>query len=326
MKEFIDAVPERLRSGMRLVAQPSWIDPMLATLTDKRFSDKDWIFEKKLDGVRALAFRTNNNIALLSRNKLSFNNAYPAIVDHLKKQPSSSFIIDGEIVALEKGVSSFSKLQQRGRQTIPVYYFVFDLLYWNGYDIRQLPLIERKKLLKKAIVFDQRIRFTNHRVAEGEAYYEEACKAHWEGVIAKRAASRYGSGRSSDWLKFKCSQQQEFVIVGYTDPQGARTGLGAVLVGFYLNNELLYAGKVGTGFTTATLLMLQQLLSKLERPTPIVKGTGLPRKNVHWVEPKLVAQVSFSEWTSDSKLRHPTFLGLREDKNPREVEREKGTV
>jgi bifunctional non-homologous end joining protein LigD len=305
--------------------QPSWVDPMLATLTEERFSDKNWIFEKKYDGVRALAFRKGNTIRLLSRNKLPFDKAYPDIVKSLLKQPSSNFIIDGEIAAMEKGLSSFSKLQQRTQRRMSIYYFVFDLLYWDGYDVRQVPLIERKKMLRKALNYDSRIRFTNHRVGEGEAYFEEACRKNWEGIIAKRADGLYVSGRSRDWLKFKCTLQQEFVIVGYTDPQGAREGFGALLVGFYSNTELIYAGKVGTGFTTQTLQMLNKTLSLIETPTPLVKGIGLPKKNVHWVKPKLVAQIAFMEWTPDNKLRHPSFLGLREDKHPREVIREKAS-
>jgi bifunctional non-homologous end joining protein LigD len=294
---------------------------MLATLTEERFSDQYWIFEKKLDGVRALAFKKGNNIRLLSRNKLSFDHSYPEIVEHLMKT-SGNFIIDGEIVALEKGVSSFSKLQQRMKSTMAVYYFVFDLVYWDQFDLRELPLLQRKKMLQENIIFDQRIRFTKHIVGKGEAYYEQACREKWEGIIAKRGDGFYVSGRSRDWLKFKCSLEQEFVIVGYTDPQGARIGLGALLVGFYESNELIYAGKVGTGFTSQTLRVLQKKLSPSKRPTSAAKGTGLPRKNVHWVEPKLVAQVAFSEWTSDNKLRHPRYLGLREDKRPREVVRE----
>jgi DNA ligase D-like protein (predicted ligase) len=307
---------------MKRTPQPTWFQPMLATLTEERFSDRNWIFEKKYDGVRALAFKKGNNIELLSRNKLPFNNSYPEVVQHLMKT-SGNFIIDGEIVALEKGISSFSKLQQRMKSSMAVYYFVFDLIYWDQFDLRDLPLIERKKMLQKNITFDQRIRFTNHKVGEGEKYYEQACRENWEGIIAKRADSLYVPGRSTDWLKFKCSLEQEFVIVGYTDPQGARIGLGALLVGFYEKNELIYAGKVGTGFTYQTLRTLHKKLSALERSTSPAKGIGLPRKDVHWVEPKLVAQIAFSEWTSDNKLRHPRYLGLREDKKPREVIREK---
>jgi DNA ligase D-like protein (predicted ligase) len=302
--------------------QPTWIQPMLATLTEERFSDPNWIFEKKLDGVRALSFKKKNDIQILSRNQLSFNKAYPEIVEHLKRQPLENFIIDGEIVAFEKDVTSFAKLQQRMQTHITVYYFVFDLIYVEGYDIRQIPLLERKILLKQALNFNSRIHYVNHRIRQGEAYYERACREGWEGVIAKRSESLYVSGRSREWLKFKCSMQQEFVIVGYTDPEGARVGFGALLVGYYKGDQLLYAGKVGTGYNTQTLLRLARQLSSIERKTPAVKGIGLPRKNVHWVEPKLVAQVAFSEWTEDNKLRHPRFLGLRVDKHPREVVKE----
>jgi DNA ligase D-like protein (predicted ligase) len=331
MESILKSLPRNLQKISVKKAQPDWINPMLATLTERRFSDKDWIFEKKLDGVRAIAYRNNNEIRLLSRNKLSFNTSYANVVERLRSQTSRSFIIDGEIVALEKGESSFSKLQQRmklrgSNRPMAIYYFVFDLLYLDGYDLQELPLIERKKILRKAIDFDQRIRFTPHRVAEGEAYYEEACRLGWEGLIAKRAESVYVSGRSPEWLKFKCSKQQEFVIVGYTDPQGARTGFGALLVGFYSGSNLMYAGKVGTGFNTETLRTLTKKLKSIEVSTPIVKGKGLPRKNAHWVKPELVAQIAFTEWTSDNKLRHPRFLGLRQDKSPREVIQEKATV
>ena len=154
----------------------------------ERFSDKNWIFEKKLDGVRALTFKKGNNIQIFSRNKLSFNNSYPEIVEHLMKT-SGNFIIDGEIVALEKGISSFSKLQQRMKSSMAVYYFIFDLIYWDQFDVRELTLIQRKKMLQDNITFDQRIRFTNHKVGEGEKYYEQACREKWEGIIAKRAES-----------------------------------------------------------------------------------------------------------------------------------------
>jgi bifunctional non-homologous end joining protein LigD len=303
-------------------SQPAWIDPMLATLTEERFSDKNWIFEKKLDGVRGLAFCRGKDVRIFSRNQLSFNDSYPKIVEHLQQQPVVSCILDGEIVAFEKGLSSFSRLQQRTRRTVETYYYVFDLLYLNGKDTRQLPVVDRKRLLRNALTFDSRIRYVNHRVRNGVAYYEKACKENWEGIIAKRAESQYISGRSREWLKFKCSLQQEFVIVGFTDPEGQRTGFGALLVGYYAGDQLIYAGKVGTGYTYQTLVSLTKALSVLERKTPAATGIGLPRKNVHWVEPKLVAQIAFSEWTDDYKLRHPRFLGLREDKNPRDVVRE----
>jgi bifunctional non-homologous end joining protein LigD len=302
--------------------QPSWIDPMLATLTEERFSHKDWIFEKKLDGVRALAFRKGNEIQILSRNKLSFNRSYPEIVENLQKQNCNRFIVDGEIAALDAGISSFARLQQRGVRRTRVYYFIFDLLYFDGNDTRQLPLLERKRLLRKVLTFNQTIRYVSHKATHGEAYYEHACKQKWEGVIAKRLMSPYVSRRSKDWLKFKCSMEQEFVIVGYTDPEGQRTGFGALLIGFYSEGQLMYAGKVGTGFTAQTLNSLTKQFVKLHRATAPAKGIGLPKKNVHWLDPVMVAQIGFSEWTDDNKLRHPRFLGIRTDKAPEEVIRE----
>jgi bifunctional non-homologous end joining protein LigD len=302
--------------------QPAWVDPMLATLTEERFSDRNWIFEKKLDGVRGIAYCKGKDVRIYSRNQLSFNHSYPEIVEQLRKQPVTNCILDGEIVAFEKGISSFAKLQQRMQVKVQTYYFIFDLLYLNGLDLRQLQLLERKQLLRNVLTFNSRIRYVHHRTGDGLAYFDKACKENWEGVIAKRAESLYISGRSREWLKFKCSQQQEFVIVGFTDPEGKRTGLGALLVGYYHRNQLVYAGKVGTGFTFQTLVSLTKALTALERKTPEVTGIGLPRKKVHWVEPKLVAQIAFSEWTDDYKLRHPRFLGLREDKNPRDVVRE----
>ena len=295
---------------------------MLATLTEERFSDPQWIYEKKLDGVRGLAYWNGKDLKLFSRNRLSFNHAYPEIVERLQKQPVDSFILDGEIVAIEKGLSSFAKLQQRMRSRIETYYFVFDLLYLNGQDLRTLPLLQRKQRLRTRFQFDRKIRYVSHRIRNGEAYYERACREGWEGVIAKRIDSIYVSGRSREWLKMKCSLAQEFVIVGYTDPEGQRTGFGALLVGYYSGKDLQYAGKVGTGFAARTLLDLTRRMSGLERKTPAAKGIGLPRNRVHWIEPELVAQVAFSEWTGDGKLRHPRFLGLREDKPAKEVVRE----
>jgi DNA ligase D-like protein (predicted ligase) len=276
--------------------------------------------------VRALAFCDQKGVRIFSRNRLSFNSSYPEIVEKLRKQPRTNYILDGEIVAFEKGISSFAKLQQRMKSSVETYYFIFDILYLNGRDLRQMPLLKRKKELLDALVFNSQIRYVTHRAGNGIAYYEKACREGWEGVIAKRADSVYTGGRSRDWLKFKCSLQQEFVIVGYTDPEGHRAGFGALLIGFYGGDQLLYAGKVGTGYSFNTLLSLTEKMKALERKTPAVKGIGLPKKNVHWVEPKLVAQIAFSEWTDDAKLRHPSFLGLRDDKNPRDVIRESPDV
>jgi DNA ligase D-like protein (predicted ligase) len=198
----------------------------------------------------------------------------------------------------------------------------FDLLNLNGEDITDRPLLERKRLLRNSFHFQDPLRFTTHRVKDGEAAYRAACERGDEGVIAKLAESAYEGGRSRHWLKFKCSRDQEFVVVGYTAPKGARVGLGALLLGYYDGRELVYAGKVGTGFDDATLRTLHEQLVRIEQPTsPVTKGL-VREPSVHWVRPQLVAQVAFSEWTRDGKLRHPRYLGLRTDKSPDEVVRE----
>ncbi len=197
------------------------------------------------------------------------------------------------------------------------------MLWADGRDVRQLPLRQRKQLLRGLLTFDGPLRFTEHRDTDGEAYYREACANGWEGVIAKRADSPYRAGRTRDWLKFKCESGQEFVIGGFTDPQRSRIGFGALLLGYYdSDGKLAYAGKVGTGFNQRTLESLHATLASLERDQPPFDRGRLPRSGVHWVEPRLVAQVGFSEWTTDGQLRHPRFQGLRDDKDPAEVVRE----
>ena len=304
---------------------------MLATLTEERFSRPGWLFEPKLDGERCLGFGNEGRIELYSRNQKLLNDKYPELVAAFEKQKPDRFIVDGEIVAFDKGITSFSKLQQRMqvehpseelRERVPVSLYAFDLLYLDDRDLRRLPLRERKQLLQKAFRFQGPLRFTEHRETEGEAFYREACERHWEGIIAKNGDSPYVSGRSRDWLKFKCVAQQELVIGGYTDPEGARIGFGALLVGYYDGGRLKYAGKVGTGYDTATLRSLSSQLKRLETGSSPFDGDGLPRKGIHWVKPKLVAEVGFTEWTGDGKLRHPRFLGLRDDKKAEEVIRE----
>src|ERR1051326_188687 len=208
------------------------------------------------------------------------------------------------------------------KSKIAVYYYLFDLLYLDGRDVTQLALTDRKALLKNAISFKGPLQFSAHRKEKGESFYKEACRQKWEGLIAKRADSVYVHSRSRDWLKFKCENQQEFVIGGWTDPKGSRIGFGALLIGYYDEGNLRYAGMVGTGYDTATLRRLQERFSSLERDSPAFEKNSLPRQHVHWVSPKLVAQVGFTEWTGDGKLRHPRFLGLRRDKNPKMVVRE----
>jgi len=319
----LQTLPEDARKKARPGAQPSWCNPMLATLSHQPFSEPDWLFEPKLDGIRCLAFRKGRHIELFSRNQLSLNGGFPTLIPALQAQAAPDFIVDGEIVAMEGGVSRFELLQQRARRNVRVFYYLFDVLYIDGYDVTQLALIHRKQLLHDAFSFKDPLRYSRHREADGEAYFSEACRNGWEGLIAKRAASIYVHQRSKDWLKLKCENTQEFVIVGYTEPMGQRIGIGAILVGIYDKKNLVYAGKVGTGFDTEELRKLEKKLSAIERITPACTGTGLPRIRVHWVQPKLVAQIAFTEWTSAGKLRHPRYLGLRIDKNPADVIRER---
>jgi bifunctional non-homologous end joining protein LigD len=306
---------------------------MKATLTERRFSDPEWIFEPKLDGVRCLAFRDGDEVRLLSRTQRSMNDSYPEVVEALAAAPASEFVIDGEIVAFAGGRTSFETLQRRmqirdadaARRTgVAVFYYVFDILHLDGRDLTGLPLRERKAALRKALSFSGPIHFVSHRNRDGEALYKEACRKGWEGLIAKRADSPYRGKRSPDWLKFKCSHEQELVVGGFTAPQGSRQQFGALLVGYYEGKELRYAGKVGTGFNEATLAALGEKLRKLEQPDPPFADPvrDLPRQ-ARWVKPKLVAQVGFGEWTRTGRLRHPRYLGLRDDKRPREVVRER---
>jgi bifunctional non-homologous end joining protein LigD len=319
---MFDSLPPNAQKQLRRRPMPKWCNPMLATLAREAFSDPEWIFETKLDGIRCLSFRNASSVNLYSRNQLKLNHAYPDFVAALLKEDPRDFIVDGEIVALKGGISRFELLQRRMLTPVPVYYYLFDILYLNGYDLTGLELRYRKEILKNAFTFNDPLRFSPHRSNKGEAYYREACRKGLEGVIAKRAASHYVHRRSPDWLKFKCENQQEFVIVGYTDPEGERTGLGALLVGVYDHGKLRYAGKVGTGFDMTTLRTLERQLSAIQTQTsPCVKDK-LPKTKVHWVRLKYVAQIAFTEWTRSGKLRHPRYLGLRTDKKPSQVVRE----
>lgn len=305
---------------------------MLATLVDQPFSDPDWVFEPKLDGVRCLTFRKGRSLRLLSRNEKELNQTYPELESPLVNQKVRNYIADGEIVAFRGSVTSFAELQRRMQMRNPdealragvaVFYYLFDLLYLDGYDLRQLPLIHRKTILSQVFECRDPLRLVIHREEKGEADYEDACTRGLEGIIAKRAGSVYVAKRSRDWLKIKCWASQEFVIGGYTEPKGERTGFGALLIGYYEEGKLRYAGKVGTGFDTDLLIRLAKELSSLEtKSSPFTEETRRG-KGVHWVKPKLVAQLSFTEWTRDGRLRHPRFLGIRKDKSARDVKRER---
>jgi DNA ligase D-like protein (predicted ligase) len=311
---------------------PDWLEPELATLTRDRFSDREWIFERKFDGERCLAFKSRGRVRLMTRNQKEDTSTYPEITRALAAQQAGDFIVDGEIVAFDGGQTRFARLQQRlgvrhpGPDLVaqvPVYYYIFDVLWADNRDVRSLRLRERKRILRDLLAFTGPLRFTVHRNTDGEAYYRQACASGWEGIIAKRADAPYRAGRSRDWLKFKCEAGQEFVIGGFTDPRGTRSGFGALLLGYYdPGHVLVYAGKVGTGFTRQVLGRLHARLVGLEQDQPSFDRGHLPRAGVHWVQPRLVAQVGFSEWTTDGELRHPRFQGLRDDKDPADVVRE----
>jgi bifunctional non-homologous end joining protein LigD len=311
---------------------PSWAQPQLATLTKDRFSDPEWLFERKLDGERMLAFRDASGVRLLTRNDRDVTGTFPEVADALRAQEAEGFVVDGEVVAFRDGQTSFSMLQQRLGvahpaaaliEDYPVSYYIFDVLFAGDQDIRGLPQRERKERLRALLDFAGPLRYTEHRVGDGEAFYRQACVDGWEGLIAKRADAPYAEGRTRNWLKFKCISGQEFVIGGYTDPQGSRLGLGALLVGYYdADGQLTYAGKVGTGFTAASLRSLHESLSALERDTSPFASGRPPRAGVHWAEPRMVAQIEFAEWTTDGLLRQSRFEGLRDDKDAAEVVRE----
>ena len=300
---------------------PRWFEPMKAVLSDEPFSDPDWVYERKLDGVRCLAFRDGGDVRLLSRTRKPL--AYPELAEALAADECERFAVDGEVVAFQGGVTSFSRLQRRHRERVAVFLYLFDAVHLDGEDIAGLPLRERKARLRKALSFRGPIRYSQHRNERGEELYEEACRKGLEGVIAKRADSLYRHGRSRDWLKLKCSHEQELVIGGFTAPKGSRTEFGALLVGYHEDGRLRYAGKVGTGFDRATLHEVGTLLRELEVDAPPFTDVHPVPKATRWVRPEVVAQVAFSEWTRDGRLRHPRYLGLREDKPAREVVRER---
>ncbi|MDT4914899.1 MAG: hypothetical protein QOC66_4027 [Pseudonocardiales bacterium] len=326
-----DGLPERDRALLRPAPLPRTAPAMLATLTEERFSRPDWIFERKLDGVRCLAHRDERGtVRLLSRRDQDMSRTYPEVAEAVAAQAETDLVVDGEVVAFDGRRTSFERLQGRLGLTDPdaarasgiaVFLYVFDLLHLAGHDTRRLPLLSRKKLLRAALTFDDPLRYTTHRRAAGEEAFRAACERGDEGVIAKRAGAPYSGGRSKDWLKFKCVRDQEFVIGGWTDPKGSRSAFGALLLGYYVDGKLRYAGKVGTGFGDAMLHRLRAELTAREVATsPFAER--IKERDLHWARPELVAQIGFTEWTRDGMLRHPRFQGLRTDKAAHDVVRE----
>jgi len=310
-------------------------EPALATLSHERFWEPGWVYERKLDGQRCLAVRDGRGTRLYSRSGRDVTVAFPEIAEALEEQAATRFVVDGEVVAFEGSCTSFSRLQPRihlssaakARATgIPVYFYVFDVLEVAGEDIRPEPLLDRKRRLRELLTWEGPIRSTPHRVKGGEEWFAEICGRGWEGLIAKRADAPYATGRTDRWLKFKCEAGQELIVVGWTEPTGSRVALGALLLAHHDrsggSDDLVYAGKVGTGFSDRVLRDLHEKLSRLEQgESPCTRGK-LPSAGVHWARPELVAQIAFTEWTSAGQLRHPRFLGLRTDKPAHDVVRE----
>jgi DNA ligase D-like protein (predicted ligase) len=325
MSSPLDALSAEHRALLREADAPTGAAAMRAVLTDDRFDDPAWIFERKLDGIRCVAVKDSSDVRLLSRNDLSMNARYPEVADAMAAQPAARIALDGEIVAFDGAETSFARLAARGHHPVPVFLYVFDVLWLDGYDLGELPLLERKRVLRAAARFDHgSLRLTQYRREHGRELFAEACRKGWEGLIAKRADSPYRATRSRDWLKLKCAKGQELVVGGYTPPKGSRTDFGALLLGVYdADGALRYAGKVGTGFDRETLREIAALMDARRRDdAPFADAEAIKERGVTWVEPELVAQVGFTEWTRDGRLRHPRFLGLRDDKSARDVVRE----
>jgi bifunctional non-homologous end joining protein LigD len=310
--------------------QPEWIAPQLATLVDAMPSEEHWLHEIKFDGYRLLCRVKNDDVRLFTRNANDWTAKLSAQADAVARLRLKEAWLDGEAVVLtEQGRSSFQALQNAfdSHFTGTIVYCIFDLLYLNGYDLRSTPLVERKRLLASLLgrSSDVHLRYSDHIIGDNQASFDEACRQGLEGLIVKRMDAPYRSGRGRSWLKVKCEQRQEFVIGGFTEPAGSRQGFGALLVGYYDNGRLRYAGKVGTGFSDRLLKTLHRTLLDLERPKPPFTDppTGYEAKGAHWVAPRLVAEIRFAEWTEEGILRQPSFQGLRTDKPATAIGRER---
>ena len=305
---------------------------MLATLTDRRDFGEDWLLERKFDGERCVARKAGDEVRLESRNGKDLTGTYPEVDSALAAQRTRELLLDGEVVAFDGDQTSFSRLQQRLGVTrpsrtqvasYPVVFCVFDLLEIDGEDLTGKQLLERRARLAKALRPRKALQLSEAWRGDSQRRFARACRSGWEGLIAKRADAPYARGRSRDWLKLKCAWEQELVIGGYTDPGGSRTDFGALLVGYYEDGRLRYAGKVGTGYTAGTLRELGAQLRDLGTDAPpFVDAQPIP-PGTHWTRPELVAQIGFAEWTTDGRLRQPRFMGLRDDKRPADVARER---
>jgi bifunctional non-homologous end joining protein LigD len=316
--------------GAQQAALPKFIAPQLATLVKAPPSGDEWLHELKFDGYRMLCRLDHGDVRFWSRNENDWTKKFPNLSAAARAIRAESALIDGEVVIFDRdGRSNFQKLQHAIHSITKTNFCfqAFDLIYLNGMDLTQVILEDRKRLLKSlidSIPSSSPLRYSDHIEGNGDLFLQHACQTGVEGIVSKLRNSPYDSKRSRSWLKVKCSKRQEFVIAGYTDSEKGLPGFGALILGVYEGNRLVYAGRVGTGFRLKQRADIRQRLDPLSRETSalalIPKDPGL--REAHWLEPNLVAEVSFIEWTSDGSIRHPSFQGLREDKQPQEVRRE----
>lgn len=321
--------------GVAPRVMPAAITPMLATPIEKSFDDPEWLFEIKWDGYRAVSFVDNGKVRLVSRNHNDLTAQFSELMDLAQNIKANSAVLDGEVVALdEQGHASFSLMQQRtgirsggrriaGRSDVPIAYYVFDLIYVDGFDLRRVSLVDRKSCLQKILSPNEMVRYSEHFPERGNALFEAARQQSLEGILAKRAGSCYEERRSREWLKIKVTQTVDCVVGGYTDPEGSRQYFGALVLGLYdEKGRLVHVGQVGTGFNTAKLKEVCDVLKPLETKGSPFHGS-VDARHVHWVKPNRVVEVRFAEWTHETeeggvKLRAPVFVGWRDDKNPKE--------
>lgn len=315
-----------VRESSSKIPFPKSVSPMLATLTGKPFNGDNWIFEIKYDGYRIIALIKNKKVKLTSRKQQDYSERYIHVTKELEKKIKNDVVLDGEVlIEDENGISNFQLLQNYTRtREGHVIYYVFDILWLDGYSLEKMPLIERKELLKKIIPKNSNfIKYSDHVEKEGKKLFKLAIDKGLEGLIAKKTTSLYYEGeRSDDWLKVKTEKRQEVVICGYTEPRASRKYFGALVLGVYEKGKLIYAGHTGTGFDYATLKDTYNLVTKFrqkESPFEDVPKTNMP---VTWMKPELVCEIKFSNWTSDGLMRHPVFMGIREDKKAKDVVRE----
>lgn len=314
---------------------PSKVNPMLATSIEKPFDSEEWLYEIKWDGYRSVAFIQQGKLRLVSRNQNDQTAQFSELGDIPNYICARNAVIDGEVVAIdEQGRPSFSLMQQRtgirhgrfkapGRHDVPVLYYAFDLIYVDGYDLHKVSLEDRKRLLQDIVLPGDNLRYSDHQIGQGAALFQVAAQRGLEGIVAKRRNSCYEERRTREWLKIKITKEIDAVIGGYTEPEGSREYFGSLILGLYNNKgQLIHVGQVGTGFDRKMLADIWKLLRKLEQENPFYGPVDAGRK-VHWIKPELVASVRFTEWTHETneggvKLRAPVFLGIREDKDPRE--------